>query len=272
MIDLENVFLAWQEFRVGKTKREDVQFFERHLEDNVFQLAKELSTGAYRHGPYHTFHIHDPKPRIISKATVRDRLVHHLVFRELYRIFNPIFIYHSYSSRLDKGTHLAVANLASTCRRLSHNYTRPIYALKCDVKKFFAGVSHQKLLAMIQNKIKDTRFFELVKEIVESFNSSPTCSLEAVGGGLKGLPIGNVTSQIFANIYLNELDQFIKNQLKIKNYFRYADDFVILHPDRLLLEVWLDLINDFVQQKLGLELHVGAVDKNKRLPKSLVRG
>ena len=81
-----------------------------------------------------------------------------------------------------------------------------------------------------------------------------------------------MTSQIFANIYLNELDQFIKNQLRVKHYFRYADDFVILHPDRLLLEVWLDLINDFVQQKLGLELHVGAVDKNKRLPKSLVRG
>ncbi|MEK7508825.1 MAG: reverse transcriptase/maturase family protein [Patescibacteria group bacterium] len=264
VISLENLFASWREFCCGKRDRPDVQLFERYLEDNIFQLVKELSTDAYRHGFYHTFHIRDPKPRVISKATVRDRLVHHLVFRELYRIFNPTFIYHSYSSRLDKGTHLAVANLASTCRRLSRNYTRPIYALKCDVKKFFAGVSHQKLLAMIQNKIKDTRFFELVKEIVESFNSNPNNSCEAVGGGgLKGLPIGNVTSQIFANIYLNELDQFIKNQLKIKNYFRYADDFVILHPDRLLLEVWLDLINDFVQQKLGLELHVGKTEIRK---------
>lgn len=262
VISLENLFASWREFRRGKRGKSDVQLFERHLEDNIFTLADELISSAFRHGQYQSFHVFDPKHRLIHKAAVRDRLIHHLIYKELYRLFDLTFIYHSYSSRLNKGTHLAVANLASACCHLSRNYTRPIYALKCDVKKFFASVSHQKLLAMIQGKIKDTQFVGLVKEIVGSFNSNPNHSFEAVGG-VKGLPIGNVTSQIFANIYLNELDQFIKNQLKIKHYFRYADDFVILHPDRLLLEVWLELIENFLWRELSLELHPQKVEIRK---------
>ncbi|HBV58287.1 MAG TPA: hypothetical protein DEB73_03450 [Candidatus Magasanikbacteria bacterium] len=158
LIDLENIFLSWNEFRRGRIEKFDIQLFERHLEDNIFQLSEELMSGTYQHGSYHTFHICDPKPRVISKALVRDRLVHHLVFHELYQIFDPTFIYHSYSSRLGKGTHLAVSNLAMAACRLSHNYTQPIYALKCDIKQFFASVSHQKLLQLIKNKINDTQF------------------------------------------------------------------------------------------------------------------
>ncbi len=183
IISLENLFVCWREFRCGKRDRPDVQEFERHMEDNVFQLADELSAGAYRHGPYHTFHICDPKPRAISKAAIRDHVVHHLVFKELYRLFNPTFIYHSYSSRLGKGTHLAVADLAAAARRLSRNYTRSVYVLKCDVRKFFDSVPHQKLLTIIQKKIKNTQFVWLVEAIVGSFNSSPSNSLGAVGGG-----------------------------------------------------------------------------------------
>lgn len=184
LVDLENIFFSWNEFRRGKADKLDVQLFERHLEDNIFQLAEDLVAGTYRHGPYHTFRICDPKPRTISKALVRDRLVHRLVFHELYEIFNPTFIYHSYSSRLGKGTHLAISNLARAARFLSHNYTRPIYALKCDVKQFFATVSHQKLLQLIKNKIKDSRFLGLTEEIVKSFSSE--ISSDALGGGLTG--------------------------------------------------------------------------------------
>lgn len=185
MIELENIFLAWGEHKRGKSGKAEVMIFERHLEDNIFALAGELSSGAYRHGPYESFHIFDPKHRLIHKAAVRDRLVHHLVYKELYRIFDSAFIYHSYASRLDKGTHLAVANLAVACRRLSRNYTRPIYALKCDIRKFFASVPHQKLLAIIQNKIKDNRLAGLTRQIVDSFSSGAINFSEGKGGGLE---------------------------------------------------------------------------------------
>jgi len=146
--------------------------FERHFEDNIFKLRDELKSLQYRHGLYSTFRIHDPKPRIISKAMVRDRLVQHLVFNELNRIFNPTFIYHSYSSRDGKGTHLAVKNLSCVLRKVSKNYTQPAYALKCDIKKFFHSVSHQKLFGIIKNRVKDPKFLWLIWEIISSFSNS----------------------------------------------------------------------------------------------------
>ena len=255
--------------------------FERHLEDNLFTLYDNLSSGAYCHGPYHTFHIYDPKHRIISKATVRDRVVHHLVFKELYRIFNPSFIFHSYSSRESKGTHLAVRNLARALRAVSKNYTHPCFALKCDIRRFFDSVPHGKLMSIIQNKTKDSRFLRLTEDILGSFSIKPNC----FGGGIKGishhpqplprsgrgqalgqegiakgLPIGNVTSQIFANIYLNELDQFVKHGLKVKHYFRYADDFVIVHENKDYLADILAKIDQFLQTELILQLHPRKVE------------
>ncbi|OGE76526.1 MAG: hypothetical protein A3C85_03825 [Candidatus Doudnabacteria bacterium RIFCSPHIGHO2_02_FULL_48_21] len=172
LVSLENLFACWQEYRKGKNGEPDVQRFERHLEDNIFALHGELRDQTYRHKPYSTFHIYDPKHRVISKATVRDRLVHHAVFNELYKLFNPGFIYHSYSSRLERGTHLAVNNLSKSLRKVSRNYTRPVFALKCDIKKFFASVSHGKLLQIIESKIQDRRFLQLFREIVGSFSST----------------------------------------------------------------------------------------------------
>jgi len=255
-VSLENLFLSWQEFKKGKSERPDVMEFELYLEDNIFSLHNELVNQVYRHGSYKTFYIQDPKPRRISKAKVRDRLVHHVVFNELYRLFNPQFIYHSYSSRMERGTHLAVKNLAHCLRKVSRNYTRPAYALKCDIRKFFDSVSHQKLLELIKNKIKDRRFLWLVEEIVRSF--SVVDKIEQ-GGALHGLPIGNITSQIFANIYLNELDQFIKHKLLVKHYFRYADDFIIVHSDPVYLQDLLYYIGEFLKNDLCLELHPNKV-------------
>lgn len=140
-------------------------------------MQAELTAQAYRHGPYTTFYINDPKPRVINKALVRDRLVHHAVFAELYRIFDPIFIYHSYSSRLGKGTHLAVRDLAKALRQISRNYRHPAFALKCDIRKFFQNLSHPKLLQLIQKRIKDKKFLWLIEEVIASFAST------LLGGG-----------------------------------------------------------------------------------------
>ena len=136
IISLENLLAAWQEFRRGKRGRQDVQEFERHLEDNIFTLHEELVAGTYRHGSYHRFHIFDPKHRIIHKALVRDRLAHHAVYRVLYPLFDRSFIFDSYSCRIGKGTHAAVDRLVQFTRQVSRNNTRPCWALKFDIKKF----------------------------------------------------------------------------------------------------------------------------------------
>ena len=169
LISLENIFFCWDEFKHGKRKKPDVMAFERNLEDNIFTLHDQLKNRTYCHDGYTTFHIHDPKHRIISKATVKDRLVHHIIFNELYNIFEPSFIYHSYSSRLNKGTHLAIANLAKALRKISNNYRNSAFVLKCDIRKFFTSVSHQKLLTMIKNRINDEQFLWLTMEIINSF-------------------------------------------------------------------------------------------------------
>lgn len=171
LIGLENIFQSWKEFRNGKHNRKDVQFFERFLEDNLFLLHEELANQKYQHGKYEIFHIHDPKHRIISKATVRDRIVHQLVFKKLYEIFDAGFIFHSYSSRKNKGTHVAVKNLSRCLRRESGNYTRPVFALKCDIRKFFQSINQRKLLQLIECKIEDKRFMQLIEEVVSSFSA-----------------------------------------------------------------------------------------------------
>ena len=169
---MENILICWNEFKKGKSKKYDVMEFERYLEDNIFGLHNELVNQTYWHSSYVKFHIYDPKHRIINKAEVKDRLVHHIVFKELYKIFNPTFIHHSYSSRNNKGTHLAVKNLSNILRKESRNYTKPIYILKCDIKKFFHSVSHQKLLEIIKNRVNDPKFLWLIWEIISSFSTT----------------------------------------------------------------------------------------------------
>lgn len=262
LISLENLFSSWKEFKNGKTQRLDVLVFERNLEDNIFSLHYDLKSGRYRHGAYENFTVNDPKPRKISKASVRDRLVHHIAFRRLYEIFEPLFIYHSYSSRFDKGTHLAVYNLTRALRKVSSNYQAPAFVLKCDIKKFFASVPHQKLLKLVKRKIHDEKFLRLIEEIISSFASPVDKNIERERE-LTGLPIGNVTSQVFANIYLNELDQFIKHKLKVRYYFRYADDFVIVDDNEDYLKDLLINIDCFLQFELALRLHPNKVEIRK---------
>ncbi len=241
IISLGNLFLAWNEFKKGKMNKADVQSFSRFLVCNIFNLYYQLVNKTYRHSNYISFYINDPKLRHIHKACVKDRVLHHAVFRILYPIFDKSFIFDSYSCRLNKGTHRAVNRLSNFARKASKNNTKKIYILKLDIRKFFNSVNHNILLFLVKKKVKDNNIIWLVEKIVKSFSM--------------GLPLGNITSQLFANIYLNELDYFIKHGLRIKYYIRYCDDFVIISSNKMYLKSIVPLISNFLKTKLKLELH-----------------
>lgn len=184
---------------------------------------------------------------------MRDRVLHQAIFRVLYSIFDKHFVYDSYSSRVRKGTHAGVTRLESACRKVSKNWKKPAYALKCDIRRFFDSIDHGILKKLIREKISDSEVLWLIDSIFASFEKEKG----------KGLPLGNVTSQLFANIYLNELDQFAKHSLKAKHYFRYADDFVIVHEDRAFLEKVVVEIGTFLKERLLLDLHPYKVEIRK---------
>ena len=245
--------MAWKEFKRGKTKKSDVRQFEFNLEDNLFELHSELISRIYHHSDYTSFYITDPKLRHIHKACIRDRVLHHAIFRVLYLIFDRSFIFDSYSCRLGKGTHRAVKQLKQFCQKASQNNSTNIFTLKCDVRKFFDSVDHDILFGIIKRKISDRETLWLLDSIISSYH--------ATSG--KGLPIGNVTSQLFANIYLNELDQFVKHNLKSRYYLRYCDDFVILGDRGRYLKETLSKIADFLNDKLKLSLHPNKISIRK---------
>lgn len=246
IISVENLLAAWREFVAGKRKKIDVQEFQAHLMDNISNLHQELKVGLYTHGEYFAFKISDPKPRDIHKATVRDRLLHHAIYRILYPFFDRTWIADSYSCRNDKGTHKAMNRFRKFARKVSKNNTKTCWILKCDIRKFFASINHKILLSIISKYIPDAKIVCLLEKIVTSFQST--------GLGV-GLPLGNLTSQLFVNIFMNEFDQYAKHILKAKYYVRYADDFVILSKDKKWLENLLPVIKEFLTTKLALQLH-----------------
>ena len=250
IISPENLFSAWDVFKKGKLSKPDVQRFEWNLEENIFKLYHNLKSEIYKHGYYQGFYIRDPKQRHIHKATALDRIVHHAVFSILNPIFEPTFIPNSFSCRIGKGTHKGIDTLNKTLRQVSNNNFKPCFVLKCDIKKFFETIDHTILTSIIRKRIKDADAMWLLEEIIESFISKYSTLFER-----KGLPIGNLTSQLFANIYLNEFDQFVKHKLKVKCYIRYTDDFVIGTEDKLYLENLIAPIRFFLSDKLALELH-----------------
>ena len=204
IISVENLLLAWGEFLRGKKGRKDVQEWQMHLMDNILDLHHDLVAKTYSHGPYKAFNISDPKPRNIHKATVRDRLLHHALYRVLYPVYDPTFIAHSYSCRVNKGTHRALDAFTKMARQVSHNHTKTVWVLKGDVWKFFASIDHAILLGILSRKISDPDTRWLLERGVTSFETRPC----------KGLPLGNLTSQLLVNIYMNEFDQFAKKVAK----------------------------------------------------------
>lgn len=248
--DAENLLEAWKEFSREKRGKRDVQEFSLHLTDNLFFLRDGLTNHTYRHGGYQAFKISDPKPRDIHKASVRDRLLHHAIYRVLYPFFDRTFISDSFSCRIGKGTHAALHRFRSFARIVSRNNTRTCWVLKCDIRKFFASIDHAILMKILRSYIQDQNALWLLSEVVGSFSS--------IAPG-KGLPLGNLTSQLLVNVYMNEFDQYVKHGLRFKCYIRYADDFVFLSEDSKILEALIPVIACFLEEKLKLSLHPNKV-------------
>lgn len=251
--------LSWQEFLRGKRKRRDVSKFSVHFMDNILSLQKELETKTYQHGSYYAFKINDPKPRDIHKAKVRDRIVHHAVYKILYPYFDKKFIYDSYSCRNNKGTHRAMHRFLTFERKVSHNNRQTVGVLKGDIQKFFANIDHSVLIQILRSHILDENIFWLLNQIIDSFHTENATNI--------GLSLGNVTSQLLINVYMNEFDQFMKRELKVHFYIRYADDFVILHQDRQYLESLIPKVSDYLNMQLKLSLH-----PNKLFIKTITSG
>ncbi|HAS00299.1 MAG: RNA-directed DNA polymerase [Candidatus Moranbacteria bacterium GW2011_GWC2_37_73] len=246
IVSVENLLAAWKEFERGKKGRKDVQDFSMHLMDNIFSLHEDLFNHTYKHGGYQAFKINDPKPRDIHKATVRDRLLHHAIYRTLYPFFDRTFISDSFSCRNNKGTHKSINRFMDFGRKVSKNKTQTCWILKCDIRKFFANIDHKILLDILKEYIPDEDIIWLLENIIKSFSSTK----EGVG-----LPLGNLTSQLFVNIYMNKFDQFVKHKLKEKFYIRYADDFVFLSENKEILEGKIILVEKFLEKELKLQLH-----------------
>jgi retron-type reverse transcriptase len=213
---------------------------------NIISLHRELVEKTYVHSAYQHFRISDPKPRDIHKASVRDRLLHHALHRKLSPFFAQTFISDSNSCQHGKGTHRALRRFRKFIGIVSENNMRTVWVLKCDIRKFFANIDHAILLDMTAKYIPDQDILNLISVIVRSFNSKVANV---------GLPLGNLTSQLLVNIYMNEFDQFIKHRLKAKYYLRYADDFAVLSTDKAYLEMILPAMQEFLESRLKLTMH-----------------
>ena len=247
VISLENLCSAWQQFIFEKKTKIDVLKFERNLMDNIVELHTDLVNRTYCHGRYESFFINDPKRRHIHKASVRDRLLHHAVYRILYPFFDRTFIADSFSCRVDKGMHRAINRFREFGFQVSKNHTRTCWVLKCDIKQFFASVDQGILMQILVQYIPDVDILNLLTNILDSFSTE--------GNPHTGLPLGNLTSQLLANIYMNQFDQWVKHTLQAKYYARYADDFVFFSHDRQSLVELIPKVRDYLVETLNLTLH-----------------
>lgn len=239
----DNLFAAYLKARKGRRYDADVLRFSSHLEDELITLYRDLATETYRTGEYRTFIVCEPKRREVAALPFRDRVAHHAICNVIEPLFDRGFIRHSYACRAGKGTHAGADQITTWLRLLWRTGTSP-YVLKADISGYFASVDHEALISILSHKIACDRTMDLLTHIIDG-----------AGSGGKGMPIGNLTSQLFANIYLNELDQFVKHQLHVKYYLRYMDDFVILHPSKPKLHRWRYAIATFLDQRLHLSFN-----------------
>jgi hypothetical protein len=248
IISLKNLTLAYNRARKGKSKKTYVIKFEENLAYNLKLLHEELKNHTYQPLSLKTFILRDPKTRKISKSAFRDRIVHHALFIIIEPLFDKSFIYDCCANRIRKGTLFAIQRFDLFKRKITNNLQTEAFCLKADIKHYFQEVDRNILLNIIRKKINCEKTLNLIKLILNNFE------------GKKGMPLGNLTSQFFANVYLSELDYFVKHKLRAKYYIRYVDDFVILHQSKYQLEMWREEINPFLQNTLSIELHP---DKSK---------
>lgn len=254
-----NLLLAWQRAAKGKRGHASVAAFEHHLEDNLLQLQQDLLTFTYRPGTYASFHIHEPKRRLISAAPFRDRVVHHALCNLIEPLFERRFHPASYANRVGKGTHRALKH----AQRLARQYP---FVLQCDIRQFFPSIDHELLFNRLEDRILDSRVLWLCQKILDSgrgvlaqeyeMQYFPGDDLFAVQRP-RGLPIGNLTSQFWANVYLNGLDHFVSRRLRPGGYLRYVDDFLLFGKDKPTLWKCLQEIENYLSG-LRLGLHPGA--------------
>jgi retron-type reverse transcriptase len=242
----DNLESAFKKARRRKTLKPYVIEFDRNLRENILQLQQELLSQTYRPRPLQTFILRDPKTRTISKSDFRDRVIHHALCNIIEPIFEKQFIYDSYANRKGKGTLKAIQRFDHFKRKASKNGTRACLILKADIRHYFDEVDCTILLNLLRRRITDGRILYLIKTILENYRGTKNG---------RGMPLGNLTSQFFANIYLHELDRFVKHSIKVQYYIRYVDDFVIFGEDCNVLSKYQCEINNFLKQKLSLELH-----------------
>lgn len=234
---------AHKKARRGKREKKKVIQFELILEDELLNLEKELRSGTYKHGKYHTFQIYEPKERTIMASEYRDIVVHQWYVENFIKsYFVPQFINTTYACIEGRGMHKASRDVQIAMRRAKDKW-KCYYILKMDVTKYFKNIDKRILWNILKRKIKDRKLLWLTREILLSTE------------GRLGLPLVNYTSQMFANIYLNELDQFIKHKLKCKYYFRYMDDMIILTQNKEMAQYCLKHITNFSENNLKLTLN-----------------
>jgi RNA-directed DNA polymerase len=232
-----NLSYAAKKSMRGKRLNNKVCGFHFSFENEIFALQEELLSGQYRPRPFHTFVIHEPKERVISCSTFRDRVVQHAIFHKIAHVFENRLIYHSYACRPGKGTHRAIKQAQIYCRKFP-------YFLKCDISQYFRSINHDTLKRLLKKLIPLDPLLQVFDTIID--HGSPS--------GV-GVPIGNLSSQYFANLYLGELDLFIKNDLRVKGYLRYMDDFVLFAESKRQAQSMLDAISLFLPRNLSLALN-----------------
>jgi len=240
LCSFENIHLAYLKARKGKRFKKDIISFSYELENNLILIKKSLETQTYEHGKYKEFIIQDSKKRLIRAPLFKDRIVHHALCNIIEPIFEKTFIFDSYACRINKGVHRGIKKLKAFLKD-----NKDEYCLKCDISKYFDSINQEILLRIIKNKIKDEKIIWLIKQIINSFNQETRV----------GIPIGNLTSQLFANIYLNELDQFVKHSLKQKKFIRYMDDFLILGKEKQIIHILKNEIKIFLEKNLRLRFN-----------------
>ncbi|MFA5230575.1 MAG: reverse transcriptase/maturase family protein [Candidatus Paceibacterota bacterium] len=223
--DWDNIYLAYLKARKCKRYKDEILKFSYSIENNLLNIHSDLLNEKYIHGKYYEFIVNDSKKRVIQAAPFKDRIIHHSLCNIVEPIFDKKFIFDTYACRKNKGSHKAIKRFREFLRAIKLKNSLVgydnIYCLKCDVVKYFDSVDQEILFSLIKKRIANGKVLKLIKIVIDSY--------------IKGIPIGNLTSQLFANIYLNELDFYIKHTLKCKYYIRYMDDFIILNLEKAKL-------------------------------------
>jgi len=239
-ISIHNIWHCWKLFRKGKSDTKELQDFEYELEENLFQLHGNLNRRIYKHGLYCKFTVFENKKRDIVMAPIRDRVVHRMIYEYLVPIFNKTFIYDVWSCRKGKGLEGAIKRSQYLAKKYKNGFV-----WRTDIKKFFDSVNQDMLLECIERRITDPPVLQIIREIILSYKIKNNI----------GIPIGNLTSQIFSNIYLNEFDRFVVHSLKPKAYLRYGDDFLIFETDQNSLKKIKKQAVSFLKERLYLSIN-----------------